>query len=280
MFASGGADDLFVGFRRRRPPNWRTPITTARASARSAQWRVRRALAPLALLSAFVALMTPRASLAAEAVRCALPKEVESVGLQPPPAAEIQRDVPIASYLLSLSWSPEVCRAHPEDPDAELRCKLNRFGFTVHGLWPNGPDKVHPRYCGEPTVVDPTTLRADLCMTPSRWLLQHEWEAHGTCAWATPQAYFARARALRATLIMPDLIPGKGEAMTAGEVRAAFLARNPGLARDELEVEVDSANRLQEVHVCYNLAFKPAPCLGGGGAPDAATVFVTPEAPR
>jgi len=225
-------------------------------------------------------LITAGASPAAEPTRCVLPDRVGAVLVQQPPAAEIQRHVPIAAYLLSLTWSPEFCRTHEGDPDDNIQCRLNGFGFTVHGLWPNGAGKVHPRYCREPTAVDPATLRMNLCMTPSAWLLQHEWEAHGTCAWPTPEAYFAKARALRAALDVPDLTPGPGGAMSAGEVRAAFLAHNPAMTRDALEIEVDSANRLQEVHVCYNLAFKLAPCLGRGGAPDSATIFVTPKAPR
>lgn len=231
----------------------------------------------VARLLVLAALMAPGVSRAAGADRCAIPDQIEAGEVQPPPAAEIHRDVRAASYLLSLSWSPEACLAHPDDADAGVRCRLNSFGFTVHGLWPDGPDKVHPRYCREPTALDPATLRANFCMTPSRWLLQHEWEAHGTCGWATPQAYFAEERKLRTALVVPDLAPGPGGAMTAGAVRRAFLARNPGLARDDLEVDVDRQNRLEEVRVCYDRALKLAPCHGGGGAPDGASVLVAPE---
>jgi len=44
------------------------------------------------------------------------------------------------------------------------------------------------------------TVKANLCMTPSPWLLQHEWQAHGTCNWKTPEAYFKKARQIRERL--------------------------------------------------------------------------------
>ena len=220
----------------------------------------------------------PCAALAAVGARCVLPDHIPAVSVQPPPAGEAQRNVRTASYVLALTWSPEFCRTHADDPDDAIQCRLNSFGFAVHGLWPNGPGKAHPRYCGQPSLVDAATLRASLCMTPSAWLLQHEWEAHGTCGWATPRSYFAEARALRAALVVPDLAPPPGGAMTAGALRGAFVARNPGMRRNELEVDVNGAGRLQEVLVCYDLAFRLAACHGAGGAPDGATIYVTPKA--
>jgi ribonuclease T2 len=207
---------------------------------------------------------------------CVLPHDVAPVAVEPPPPGEVQTGVPVASYVLSLSWAPEYCRTHGQDADAAMECRDNTYGFIVHGLWPNGPGQVHPRFCRPPSAVDIATLKASLCMTPSARLLQHEWAAHGTCAWPNPAAYFAKARALRASLNAPRLAPGPSEEMTAGQVRAAFVARNSNLRRSELYIHVGPDHRFQEIHVCYDLHFAPAPCVGGVGAPDAETVRVTP----
>jgi ribonuclease T2 len=207
---------------------------------------------------------------------CVLPQDLTPVAAEPPPPSEVHPDVPVAAYLLSLSWAPEYCRSHGHDEDAAMECKSNSFGFIVHGLWPNGAGQLHPRFCRPAAPLDVATLKANLCMTPSSHLLQHEWAAHGTCAWPDPTAYFARERALRATVNAPRLAPGPDGEMTAGEVRDAFLALNRRLTRAELDIHVGPGSRLQEVRVCYNVRFVPSPCVGGVETPDATPIAVTP----
>jgi ribonuclease T2 len=208
---------------------------------------------------------------------CAIPPDVVPAPSEIPPADEIHPDVPIAAYLLALYWSPEACRSNIPESDKAIQCEANSFGFTVHGLWPNGPDRVHPRYCKPSPPMRLKTVKANLCMTPSPWLLQHEWQAHGTCQWPTPEAYFKKARAVRATLNVPDLTPDTNGTLTAGQVREAFLKGNRGLTRQGLNVRVNKDNRLTEVWVCLDLKFKPAACRGGSGTPDPVTIRVTPK---
>jgi ribonuclease T2 len=208
---------------------------------------------------------------------CSLPSSIAPVPLRAPPPEEVHADAPTAAYALSLAWTPEYCRLHGGEPDAKVECRDNRFGFVVHGLWPNGFGAVHPRFCRPVPPLAEATLSANLCMTPSAWLLEHEWAAHGACGWPTAEAYFAKARALRTALNVPQLEVGASELTTAGAIRAAFTAVNPGLAREDLYVEATTPDaRLQEVHVCYDLSFRWAACLGGDGAEDAAQIRVTP----
>jgi ribonuclease T2 len=119
------------------------------------------------------------------------------------------------------------------------------------------------------------TVKANLCMTPSPWLLQHEWQAHGTCNWDSPEAYFKKEREVRKGLTVPDLAPAGGM-MTAGQIRDAFVSRNRSMTREGLNVRVKDG-RLTEVWVCMDLKFKWAACRGGNGAPDASQVQVTPK---
>lgn len=206
---------------------------------------------------------------------CAVPIAVTPAQSEIPPASEVHPDVPIAAYLLALFWSPEACRAGIPESDKTIQCQNNNFGFTVHGLWPNGPDKVHPRYCKPSPSISPSTVKANLCMTPSPWLLQHEWQAHGTCNWDSPEAYFKKARKVRDKLNVPDLDPGSDGVMSAGEIRKAFLERNHKLKAEDLNVRVNKDGRLTEVWVCMDLKFKWAACRGGNGSPDGAVVKVT-----
>jgi ribonuclease T2 len=230
-----------------------------------------------ALAAAFAALALAGAAQASSLPSCAAPPTVTPAQAEIPPASEIHTDIPVAAYLLALFWSPEACRAGIAESDKTIQCQNNSFGFTVHGLWPNGPDKVHPRYCRPSPPISAATVKANLCMTPSPWLLQHEWQAHGTCHWDKPEDYFKKARKIRKSLSVPDLAPGPNQTMTAGQIRDAFLKRNRGMTRDGLNVRVNKDNRLTEVWVCMDLKFKLAACRGGNGTPDDATVRVTPK---
>ena len=229
------------------------------------------------LIGGLAALAMAGAAQASSLKSCAIPQNVVPAQSEIPPADQIHTDVPIAAYLLALFWSPESCRANIPESDKAIQCDANSFGFTVHGLWPNGPDRVHPRYCKPSPPMSLKTVKANLCMTPSPWLLQHEWQAHGTCQWPTPEAYFKKARAVRAKLNVPDLTPDANGTLTAGQVRDAFLKGNRGMTREGLNVRVNKDNRLTEVWVCLDLKFKPAACRGGNGTPDSVTIRVTPR---
>ena len=230
-----------------------------------------------ALAATLAALALAGAAHAAAPKACAIPSDVTPVAPEIPPADQVHTDIPTAAHLLALFWSPEACRAGIPESDKTIQCETNSFGFTVHGLWPNGPDKVHPRYCKPSPPMSAATVLANLCMTPSPWLLQHEWQAHGTCQWDTPEAYFKKAREVRQGLKVPDLKPGPDGTLTAGQIRAAFLKGNRGMTADGLNVRVNKDGRLTEVWVCMDLKFKLAACRGGNGTPDDVAVRVTPK---
>ncbi len=207
---------------------------------------------------------------------CSLPTTVIPAPERTPPANEIVRDAPTAFYMLALTWAPEACRGKADDPDLAVQCRANRFGFVLHGLWPDGAGGRHPRYCGPAPAIAPATVRRHLCMTPSPESLQHEWAAHGTCGWTSPEAYFADAQRLWRRLRLPPM----PALTTAGEIRAAFVRANPGVRREGIYIKTVEDGRLMDVRLCYDLAWRPAACPGGLGAPDAATVRLTPRRPR
>ena len=220
------------------------------------------------------------AALATAAVEgCVLPARLPAPAMERPAPDEVVADRTILFHMLAVTWMPETCRAGG-DGQGELACDGgNRFGWTLHGLWPNADGKPYPRYCRPATRVDAATIRANLCRTPSVDLVQHEWAAHGTCGWDAPEAYFARSAALYDGLTKPDptALGGGGRGPTAGRLRDAFVAANPGLPRDAIYVAVDPDDRLREVRLCHDLTFRPAACpVGGLGAPDAAVLTVEP----
>lgn len=218
----------------------------------------------LAVVLAFV-LFAPSA-LAQTA--CKIPPAISAPPAERIAPSEIVR-TPAAYYVLSFSWSPEWCRTRANSRYDTLQCRNNKFGWVLHGLWPNAAQRPHPAFCKTPVQLKPDTLRKHLCMTPSAYLLQHEWTQHGSCAWPTPEAYLNQAAALWTSVKRPN----PTRLATAGAVRDAFAAANPAIPRGGIFVGTESG-RLSEVRVCYDLAIKPRACPQRG-APDAVKIAVT-----
>lgn len=221
----------------------------------------------------------PPARTAETAQACVLPDRIDAPVMERVRPDEVVADRPILFHMLAVTWMPETCRSGG-DGEGDLACGgANRFGWTLHGLWPNSDGRPYPRYCRAATPVKTETIRAELCRTPSVDLVQHEWAAHGTCGWETPEAYFAQSSALYDRLNKPDpttLAPAE-RGPTAGRLRDAFVAANPGLPRDAVYIAVVSGNRLREVRICHDLEFKAAACPNGGlGTPDDVVLTVEP----
>src|SRR5690606_8009950 len=217
------------------------------------------------------------------ATACVLPDRLPAPRMERVRADEVVADRTILFHMLAVTWMPQTCKTGG-DGKGDLACNSeNRFGWTLHGLWPNADGKPYPRYCRPAEQVDAATIRANLCRTPSVDLIQHEWAAHGVCGWDDPQAYFGDAARLYDSLNKPDptSLSAGDRGPTAGRLRDAFVAANPGLPRDAVYIAVASGNRLREVRICHDLSFKAAPCpVGGLGTPDRVVLTVEPVAGR
>jgi ribonuclease T2 len=224
-------------------------------------------------ISGLIAASLALAAGPAFAQSCRLPGTIQPAPERPPPAGEVSH-TKAGHYVLALTWSPEWCRERADRASEQLQCRDNDFGFVLHGLWPSANQGEHPRFCRAAPPLDAATVRRSLCMTPSIELLQHEWAAHGTCAWPTSQAYFTQAAALWNALKTPAL---DAPVMTGAQLRQAFAAANPGLPRSAINLRVASGNRLLEVGVCYDLKFRPAACPRGTGTPDKVAIRITPR---
>ncbi|WP_269715151.1 ribonuclease T2 family protein [Caulobacter sp. NIBR2454] len=224
-------------------------------------------------LAALAALPVLAFAGAALADSCAVPANLAPAPAYVPPAEEVVRDQPVAHNLLALSWAPEWKRSNPPEHGA----RHGDFGFTLHGLWPNGAGKRHPRYCADAGPIDAETVRGMYCRMPSPGLLQHEWAAHGTCGWTSPADYFAVAARLYDSVKTPRLEQIPADQLTAGRVRSEFTALNPWLKREMIVVRIDGERRLGDVRLCYDLKFQPEACPGGLGAADDVLLRLTPS---
>ena len=169
----------------------------------------------------------------------------------------------ITGYTLALSWSPEYCRLRTGRPADRRQCSGSngRFGFIVHGLWPEGRRGRSPQWCAESPEPTAQDLRRNLCTTPSPSLLAREWAKHGSCIVKHPATYFRVERMLFGSLQFPDMARlSREEGLSAGVVRRAFASANPAWPTSAIGVGVNPRGWLQEMHLCYSRRFRPTAC--------------------
>lgn len=196
---------------------------------------------------------------AATAAQCYVPENLELASKPTPPDAI--PDAPATGHLLALSWSPEFCRFRSDVPEYAGQCQDNRFGFILHGLWPQADTGPHPRLCQSAPPVSEELVRAHYCMTPSADLLQHEWAAHGTCAWPSAEAYYEDAASLWDRYRRPDMRRlSYNDALYPADIRAAFAEANEGLPAEAVGIELNERGWLEEVRLCLDPSYDPRPC--------------------
>ena len=221
-------------------------------------------------LAAILLALLPTPALA-QAYQCAPPARFEPVRPVRPDGPVVRAR--IARYTLALSWSPEFCRSQRgKGAGNALQCggTNGQFGFVLHGLWPESNSGPAPQWCALTPRPSPQTLRRNLCMTPAPWLLEHEWAKHGSCMARTPEGYFRVAGILWKSLRFPDMDRlSRQDEFTAGELRQAFVAANPGWKPEAIGISTGSRGWLRELKLCYGRDFRPQSCPRGSfGAPN------------
>lgn len=158
-------------------------------------------------------------------------------------------------YVLNLSWSPEFCTTHPENPQCAARP-----GFIVHGLWPQNNDGTYPENCvGMPT---PPNAAAYLDLMPDVNLIDHEWKAHGTCSGMNPEEYFTAVRSAFRELEIPDAFSVSHEppaSITPNALLAELSRANPTFPPSSFALTCGN-NYLTAVEACFDKGLRPQPC--------------------
>ena len=129
------------------------------------RFRWRRApfrLAAMKRMLPFFLLVSP-VSGQAQALVCQVPERLADWRVEQPPVSEVLR-VPVQGYLLSLSWSPQFCRGQRADPDQSGQCSATaKFGFVLHGLWPEGSGQRDPAWCAPAQALPESLVRQHFC---------------------------------------------------------------------------------------------------------------------
>src|SRR5271155_1386007 len=137
-------------------------------------------------------------------------------------------------YLLSLSWSPAFCLS---DPGAAECNGPRRFGFIVHGLWPQY-EKGWPQNCNVHERVPDNVASSISDIMPARGLIYHEWSAHGTCSGLSPADFFALVRRAYTAVSIPQELSAPTQAIeqSPAAIGGAFLQANPQLTSQSVVV--------------------------------------------
>jgi ribonuclease T2 len=165
-------------------------------------------------------------------------------------------------YLMALSWSPGYCLTHANERD---QCGGKGFGFVLHGLWPQNRNGRWIQDCDTGDALDADTIERTLAFMPSRRLIEHEWQTHGTCSGLDPRSYFDLAGRAFAGVKIPRALttPQSPPALSAVEVVRAFTSANPGVGERMLSVVCHDGGELVEVRVCLDKdTLEPQACGG------------------
>jgi ribonuclease T2 len=174
-------------------------------------------------------------------------------------------------YVLVLSWSPSFCMTAERGRD-DVQCARTdgrRFGFVLHGLWPQY-EQGYPLRCRTPwrPVVPGPVIDSMLDIMPGKGLVIHQYREHGTCSGLRPAQYFALARQLFRRIRIPErfLNPFEVQFVAPRRLIGEFLRANPGLGPDMISITCGGQlNRLRDVRICLTKDGRPRPCTGDGG---------------
>ncbi|MDK2761387.1 MAG: ribonuclease T(2) [Sphingopyxis sp.] len=184
--------------------------------------------------------------------------------LEQPKRGEPVRRPPITGYLLSMSWSPQHCAGlrDPRGMRDRFQCsgENGRFGWILHGLWPESDTRNYPQWCRPAKIVPQPVLKKHMCMTPSAQLLQHEWAKHGTCMSRDPASYFRAAGRLFRAVRFPDMNALAAKPQSAESIRRAFASANRGVSESMIAVSTDREGWLSEVRLCLGPRMRPQRC--------------------
>ena len=154
-------------------------------------------------------------------------------------------------YVLSLSWAPTYCSEHPGDHSSECRTGEHKT-FVLHGLWPQAESGPPPMSCAPARPVAADLVDYMLQYFPSRGLIQHEWEEHGTCSGLSAQDYFHQAEQAYRKIQLPEQLRSlnREQDFRVSDIERGFAEANHAAAE---AVRISCHNReLVNVEICLS----------------------------
>lgn len=169
-------------------------------------------------------------------------------------------------YTLVLSWSPTECITSSSGRK-DTQCARRdgkRFGFLLHGLWPQYA-KGYPERCPvrrRPFVPD-VVIDSVGDVMPRRGLVIHEYRTHGTCSGLRPAEYYRLARHLFRQIKIPRRYrnPFEAQFISPYQLKRELAALNPWLKPNMIAVTCTRhAKQLKGVRICFSKKGQPRAC--------------------
>jgi len=163
-------------------------------------------------------------------------------------------------YLLSLSWSPEYCAGLRGENDPRQCHEGRRYGFVVHGLWPEY-EEGYPQFCAGNPQVSSRLVEKMLPIMPSENLIRHEWQKHGTCTGLTVEQYFDKTKEAFARVTIPARYKNPTTAITIEprRLKQDLVAANRQFTEGSFAV-LCQGRFLSEVRACLDKDLAPRSC--------------------
>jgi ribonuclease T2 len=122
---------------------------------------------------------------------------------------------------------------------------------VLHGLWPQYESGGYPERCGSHFELNASAAAKGATIYPSRRLMEHEWQEHGTCSGLDPLSYFSTADRATAVVKVPKLLesPSRDQILTPSQIIDSFRGANPELPGGAM-VLACSRGELSEVRIC------------------------------
>jgi ribonuclease T2 len=163
--------------------------------------------------------------------------------------AQANQQRPFDYYLMSLSWSPQFCSTHQQDPQCS-----RHYGVVLHGLWPQYT-KGYPQSCTK-EPIPAALIHSDFAdLYPSEKLALHEWDKHGTCSGLAPRDYLLLSQKLKQSVATPKTLQdlAKPLRVTKAQLNELIRTANPSLSDAAIAFSCAGSGRfLQEIYVCFN----------------------------
>ena len=179
---------------------------------------------------------------------------------------------PPGRFVLAASWQPAFCELRSRRPECREGHAAPRRdegpAFTLHGLWPQPPEKV---FCGVPggrragadrgpwsrlpalDLSAATRDRLEAVMPGTRsHLHRYQWVKHGTCYGADEDTYYRHSLALMVQLntsaVRKLFAANLGHHLGAREIRSAFDRSFGHGAGDRVRVRCEDG-MISELHI-------------------------------
>jgi ribonuclease T2 len=162
-------------------------------------------------------------------------------------------------YVLSLSWSPSFCASHSDDSSPE--CKIgNHKTFVLHGLWPQAQSGPPPMECSPARPVSNSIVDSMMRFYPSRGLVQHEWEKHGTCSDLSSADYFHQVEQAFTSVKVPAQFSAlnRDQQFDVKQIEESFASAN-NASKDSFRISCH-AGEMVGVDVCLSKDLKYQAC--------------------